>query len=152
MSKTERKKKLDKTWENKSNEHETQSNKLNTIIHIIFISFIQIYSKMSLLRPPNIKTTSLLRPVFASPKWNFPYDIVFNIKTTSLMRPLLGSPKGGLNIGILLYTNLKRYGITELQKYDQIKFKLTKRCYNHRRITPKTSKGKQLLLFMTVST
>ena len=61
------------------------------------------YSKMPLLRPPNIKTTSLLRPVFASPKWYFPYSIISDIKTTSLMRPLLGSPKGGLNIGILLY-------------------------------------------------
>ena len=50
------------------------------------------------LRPPNIKTTSLLRPFFSSPKWYFPYDISF-----SLIRPLLGSPKGGLNIGILLY-------------------------------------------------
>ena len=49
-----------------------------------------------------IKTTSLLRPVFASPKWYVPYDILFYIKTTSLIRPLLGSPKGGLNIGILL--------------------------------------------------
>ena len=58
---------------------------------------------MSLLRPPNIKTTSLLRPVFPSPKWYFPYDIIFDIKTTSLIRPLLGSPEGGLNIGILLY-------------------------------------------------
>ena len=57
---------------------------------------------MSLLRPPNIKTTSLLRLVFPSPKWYFPYDIIFDIKTTSL-RPLLGSPKGGLYIGILLY-------------------------------------------------
>ena len=60
-------------------------------------------SKMSLLRPLEIKTTSLFRPVFASPKWYFPYDVVFDIKTTSLMRPLLGSPKGGLNIGIFLY-------------------------------------------------
>ena len=57
---------------------------------------------MSLLRPPEIKTTSLLRPVFASPKWHFPYDILFNIKTTPLIRALSGSPKGGLNIGILL--------------------------------------------------
>ena len=61
-----------------------------------------MYSKMSLLRPPNIKTTSLLRPVFSSPKWDFPYDIMFDNKTTSLIRPLLGSPIGGLNIGILL--------------------------------------------------
>ena len=62
-----------------------------------------IYSKISLLRPLEIKTTSLFRPDFASPKWYFPYDIVFDIKTTSLIRPLLGSPKGGLYIGILLY-------------------------------------------------
>ena len=82
------------------------------------------YSKMSLLRPLEIKTTSLFRPVVASPKWYFPYDIVFDIKTTSLIRPLLdcpnsglkyrdftttsltrpllGSPNGGLNIGILI--------------------------------------------------
>ena len=60
------------------------------------------YSKMSLLRPPNIKTASLLRPVFASPKWYFHHAIMFDIKTTSLIRPLLGSPIGGLNIGILL--------------------------------------------------
>ena len=66
-----------------------------------------VYSKMSLLRPPNIKTTSLLRPVFESPQWYFPYDIIFDIKTTSLIRPLLGSPKGGLNIGILLYMTWK---------------------------------------------
>ena len=62
-----------------------------------------MYNKMSLLRPPNIKTTSLLRLVFPSPKWYFSYDIIFDIKTTSLIRTLLGSPKGGLNIGILLY-------------------------------------------------
>ena len=63
------------------------------------------YSKISLLRP-KIKTTFLLRPVFASPKWYFPYDIIFDIKTTSLIRPLIGSPKGGLNIGILLYLHV----------------------------------------------
>ena len=51
----------------------------------------------------NIKTASLLRPVFPSPKRYFPYEILFDIKTTSLIRPLLGSTKGGLNIGILLY-------------------------------------------------
>ena len=67
---------------------------------------ILMYSKMSLLRPPNIKTTSLLRPVFVSPKWYFFYHIIFNIKTTSLIRPFLGSPKGGLNIGVLLYCHL----------------------------------------------
>ena len=62
-----------------------------------------MYSKILQLRPTKIKTISLLRPVFASPKWYFPYDIIFDIKTTSLIRPLLGSPKGGLNRGILLY-------------------------------------------------
>ena len=68
--------------------------------------FLEIkYSKMSLLRPLEIKTTSLLRPVFASPEWYFPYDISFNIKTTPLIRPLSGSPKGGLYIGVLLYVN-----------------------------------------------
>ena len=64
---------------------------------------LYMYSKISLLRPLKIKTTSLFRPVFASPKWHFPYDIVFDNKTTPLIRPLLGSPKGGFNIGILLY-------------------------------------------------
>ena len=54
------------------------------------------YSKMSLLRPLEMKTTSLLRPVFASPKCFFPYNILFDIKTTPLIRPLLGSPKGGI--------------------------------------------------------
>ena len=58
------------------------------------------HSKMSLLRPLEIKTTSLLRPVFASPKWYFPYDISFDIKTTPLIRSLLGSSKGGLYIWI----------------------------------------------------
>ena len=67
---------------------------------------ILIYSKMSLLRPLEIKTTSLFRPIIASPKWYFPYNIVFDIKTTSLVRPLLGSPNGGLNIGILLYLHI----------------------------------------------
>ena len=51
---------------------------------------------MSLLRPPKIKTTSVFRPVFASPKWYFPYDILFDIKTISLISPLLGCQKGGL--------------------------------------------------------
>ena len=59
-----------------------------------------MYSKILLLRPPKIKTTSLLCPAFASPKWYFPYDIIFNFKITSLIRPLSGSPKGGLKIGI----------------------------------------------------
>ena len=61
------------------------------------------YSKISLFRSLEIKTTSLFRLVFASPKQYFPYDIVFDIKTISLIRPLLCSPKGGLKIGILLY-------------------------------------------------
>ena len=56
---------------------------------------------MSLLRPPNIKTTSLLRPVFPSSKGTL--LIIFDIKTTSLIRPLLGSPNGGLNIGARLF-------------------------------------------------
>ena len=51
---------------------------------------------MSLLRPLKIRTTSLLRPVVASPKWNFPYTISLDIKTTPLTKPLLGSSKGGL--------------------------------------------------------
>ena len=60
------------------------------------------YSKMSLFRPLQIQTTSLFRPIFASPKIYCPYDVAFDIKTTPLIRPLFGSPKGGLNIGILL--------------------------------------------------
>ena len=65
--------------------------------------FLYLYSKILLLRPPKIKTTSLLSLVFASPKWYFPYDIIFNIRITSLIRPLLGSQKGGLNTGTLPY-------------------------------------------------
>ena len=68
---------------------------------------------MSLLISPNIMTTSLLRRVFPSTKWYFPYDIKFDIKTTSLLKPLLGRPKGGFNIGILLYVqniNYKEHG------------------------------------------
>ena len=64
---------------------------------------IPVYSKILLLRPFEIKTTSLFRLVFASLKWYFPYDIILDNKTASLITPLLGSPKGGLNIGILLY-------------------------------------------------
>ena len=60
------------------------------------------YSKISLLRSLKIKTTSLFRPTFASSKWDFFYNIIFDIKTISLIRPLLSSLKGGLNIGILL--------------------------------------------------
>ena len=45
----------------------------------------KIYSKISLLRPLEIKTTSLLRPAVASPKWYFPYDIVLDIQITSLI-------------------------------------------------------------------
>ena len=60
------------------------------------------YSKIPLLRPLEIKTTSLFRPVFASPKWQLPYGFIFNMRTTSLIRPLLGSPNGGLNRGISL--------------------------------------------------
>ena len=63
-------------------------------------------SKISLLRPHKIKTTSVLRPVFASPKRYFSNDIIFSIRTTLLIRSLLGSPKGGFNREILLYTIL----------------------------------------------
>ena len=66
-------------------------------------------SKMSLLRPVENKTTSLLRLALTSPKWYFPYDYIFDIKTTSLIRPLLGSPIGGLNMGILLYMYVSTY-------------------------------------------
>ena len=51
---------------------------------------------MSLPRPHNIKTTSLIVPNAILSN-----DIISDIKTTSLIRPLLGSPKGGLNIEIL---------------------------------------------------
>ena len=73
-----------------------------------------MYSKILLLRPTKIKTTSLLRPVFASLKWYFPYDIIFNIKTTSLIRPFWQS-KGGLSNGILLYLEKRVFvGISTL--------------------------------------
>ena len=42
-----------------------------------------LYSKNLAIKATQMKTTSLLRPVLASPKWYFPYDIVFDIKTTS---------------------------------------------------------------------
>ena len=72
-------------------------------------TWIRKYSKIPLLRPPNIKITSLLGLIFPSPKWYFPYDIscILYIKTISLIRPLLGSLKG--NIGILLYQAQKLY-------------------------------------------
>ena len=56
------------------------------------------YSKISHLRPCEIKTTSLLRPVFASLCQYLPDDIIFNIKTT-----IFCSLKDGLNRGISLY-------------------------------------------------
>ena len=58
---------------------------------------------MSLLRLLEIKTTSPIRPVFPSPKWYFPYDIIVDFKITSLIRPLLVTPEGALNIVTLLY-------------------------------------------------
>ena len=65
-----------------------------------------LLNKILLLRPFEIRATSLFRPVFVIPKWYFPYDNVVNIKATSLIRPLLESPKG-LNIGILRYMLVK---------------------------------------------
>ena len=47
--------------------------------------------KISLLRPLKIKTTSVIRLIFASPKRYISYDIIFNIMSTSLIRPLFGS-------------------------------------------------------------
>ena len=76
--------------------------KLNQLFALHFLAN-GLYSKISLIRPLEIKTTSLLRPDFASPKCYFTDGITFNNKTTSLIRPHLGSPKGGLNRGILLY-------------------------------------------------
>ena len=61
-------------------------------------------SKIPLLRPFKIKTASLLRPVFASPKLYCPYDIIFDSKITSLIRSRLSNPKGGLNSGVVLYS------------------------------------------------
>ena len=75
--------------------HKLASDKI-TSRNLYSLFYNIICSKISLLRPPKIKTTSPLRPVFTSPKWPFPYDIIFDIKITSLIRPLLGSPKGGL--------------------------------------------------------
>ena len=57
---------------------------------------------MPLFRPPNIKTISLLTPVFLNPTGYFLYEIIFDVKATSLIRPLLGSPIGGLDTGIFL--------------------------------------------------
>ena len=58
------------------------------------------HSQISLLRALEIKTTSLLRPAFASQKCQFPSEIIFDINTFSLIRPLEGRPKGSLNGGI----------------------------------------------------
>ena len=60
------------------------------------------YSKISLFRPLNLKTTPLLKAAFASPQWPLPYNFVFSNKATSLIGPVFGSPEGGLNNGILL--------------------------------------------------
>ena len=61
-----------------------------------------IYSKISLLRPFNIKTTSLVRAVFASSKWLLPYNFIFSNKTTPLIGPGFGNTKDGLKKRILL--------------------------------------------------
>ena len=61
---------------------------------------IMLYSKISLLRPLEIKTTSLFRALIASLKWHFSCDFIFDPKTTSLIRPFLGSQKSGLNTGL----------------------------------------------------
>ena len=70
------------------------------------------YSEIPLLRPPNIKTSYLLKTLFAKFKLFFPlflHTVYLWLETTFgtdqkwSLRPLLDSPKGGLNIGILLY-------------------------------------------------
>ena len=71
-----------------------------------------IYSDIPLLRPPNMKTSYLLKTLFAKFKL---FISSFSTSSVSLirdhlwdcpkvvLRPLLDSPKGGLNIVILLY-------------------------------------------------
>ena len=76
--------------------------------------------KISLLRPPKIKTRSPFRPAFASPKEHFPYDLIFNIKTTLPIRPLLGSPKGGLKRVILLQFQSKVVVATRVSFYIHV--------------------------------
>ena len=58
------------------------------------------------MRPPDIKTTLLLRTPFSSPKLGFPYIFISIFKTIPLIRTLLDSLKGGLNIGVLLNNTL----------------------------------------------
>ena len=72
------------------------------------------YSEIPLLRSPKIKTSYLLKTLFAKFKLFFSSfstpsvplirDHLWDCPKWSL-RPLLDSPKGGLNIGILLYLN-----------------------------------------------
>ena len=83
---------------------------LHCLLKPIFLNTV----KISQLRPLKIKTTSLFRPVFASPKSYLPYDIVFDIKTTTLIRPLFGSPKSGLKVIVyhsllIIYINNKYF-------------------------------------------
>ena len=44
-----------------------------------------MFSEISLSRPFKIKTISLVRAVFFSPKWLLPYNFIFSNKTTPLI-------------------------------------------------------------------
>ena len=44
-----------------------------------------LYIEISLSRPFKIKTISLVRAVFSSPKWLLPYNFIFSNKTTPLI-------------------------------------------------------------------
>ena len=80
----------------------------------VIVAIIIRYSEIPLLRPPKIKTSSLLKTLFA--KFYFFFfsfstlsaplirDTTFGTAQKWSLRPLLDSPKGGLNIGILLYS------------------------------------------------
>ena len=48
-------------------------------------SCVYLYSEISLLRPFKIKTISLVRAVFSSPKWLLPYNFIFSNKKTPLI-------------------------------------------------------------------
>ena len=72
-----------------------------------------MYSEIPLLRPPKIKTSYLLKTLFARFKLLFSTfsmlsvplirDHLWECVQKWSLRPLLDCPKGGLNIGILLY-------------------------------------------------
>ena len=83
--------------------------------HFPVNGIFQGYSEIPLLRPPKIKTSYLLKTLFAKFKQLFSaflhpvylwLEITFGTVQKWSLRPLLDSPKGGLKIGILLYITL----------------------------------------------